>query len=157
MTHDDDMREIEAALDELQDAAQDAVRSGCSTSQSEARTKLLALIRAKLPPADAEHEAKVEAWHRDATAFPDHDEPHEFCHVQRCVIEDGVRLMLARPAATERDTAAGELLRVAKEKIRREADNADKSADTYAGFAVAAGLHRAADIIEAAERAGVTP
>lgn len=50
--------------------------------------------------ANAEHEAAVEAWRKDATSFPDHDE-HDFFHVQRCVIDEALRLMRARPQHKE--------------------------------------------------------
>lgn len=127
MTHDDDMREIEAALTEF---AGNAI--AMDTQWLPERDKLLALIRAKLPAADAEHEAKVEAWERrtrdllassglrvratmireDGTPTGEELDSPPLAYV--LMLSEAVALMRARPAATERDTAAGELLLAAK-------------------------------------------
>lgn len=97
--------------------------------------------RQRRNPADAEHEAKVEAWEAEATRISIH------CGVAMQLVQrmrdDGASLMRARPAATERDTAAGELLRAAK--IAREWV---RCAEDYDDLCSA---------IEAFERAGVKP
>lgn len=131
MTHDDDMREIEAALTEFEDCHCDywmarSYGGGDAGMAKQARTKLLALIRAKLPAADAEHEAKVEAWerrtrdllassglrvratmiHEDGTPTGEELDSPPLAYV--LMLREAVAIMRARPAATERDTAAGD-------------------------------------------------
>ena len=166
MTHDDDMREIEAALDTY-------------LCEGMEKPQLLALIRAKMGNAaqnaatcaqgeaevaqnDAEHEAKVEAWRetitacrldglRTETGFSVYGMPY-------VVIDDALRLMRARPAATERDTAAGELLRAAKDVLHNF--HVDMELEHRRGFygpQDVDAMHAMSDAIEAAERAGVTP
>lgn len=143
MTTDDDMREIEDAVDTMILHQRKESRDGRGIDLGN-RDRLLALIRAKLPAADAEHEAKVEAWEAEATRIS------IFCGVAVQLVQrmrdDGVRLMRARPAATERDTAAGELLRAAKDAFNwlLECDQNDDAQKLYAA-------------IEAFERAGVKP
>lgn len=66
MTTDDDMREIEAALDKIIGYAKQGLWEDGSD-----RT-LLALIRQKLPQTDAEHERAVEAWTAEATRISIH-------------------------------------------------------------------------------------
>lgn len=166
MTTDDDMREIEAALDEFQDASERVYEADQSPfagdvvqQQKDARKALLAMIRQKLPQNDDEHERAVEAWHEEAMG----------CTylgykclrvVSIAAIDDGVRLMRARPAIephtftglpdttyeklVAKEKAAGELLRAAKEAANwlLECDQDDDAQKLYAA-------------IEAAERAGV--
>lgn len=62
MTTDDDMREIEAALDGYENAARTYRNDDEFKRSQKMRGDLLALIRQKLPKTDAEHERAVEAW-----------------------------------------------------------------------------------------------
>lgn len=115
MTTDDDMREIEAALDEFQDASERVYEAGHSLLageairiQKEARATLLALIRQKLPQNDAEHERAVEAWHlrfREHTRHWNSEDGHSNWSG---VGYEALRLMRARPVA---DKAALQRLR----------------------------------------------
>lgn len=119
MTTDDDMREIEAALEQF---ATDVMSLGPYPDHG----KLLALIRQKLPQADdewlqaplterekastelagkvvvpwtddAEHERAVEAWRKRATTG--HLVGNSFYHVVgKDEIDEALRLMRARPA-----------------------------------------------------------
>lgn len=101
MTTDDDMREIEAALDILIEKAE-----GCWPDVWEPmRAKLLALIRQKLPQTDAEHERAVEAWRLEATSYV-----REGLYVLHDKdIDEALRLMRARPVA---DKAAGDYVKL---------------------------------------------
>lgn len=153
MTHDDDMREIEDAVDTMILHQRKESREGRGIDLGN-RDRLLALIRAKLPAADAEHEAKVEAW-LDRAHFVNGN-----YLVSGADIDEALRLMRARPAATvephsftgtdrtyadlvAREKAAGELLRAAKAVIGQLSEKQD-----YDDMRAA---------IEAFERAGVKP
>lgn len=103
MSIDDKMREIEAALESLIDRA--AVGRGVADQ----RIKVRDLIRAAIAPqADAEHEAKVEAWQSQATEIAGH------CGIARDLVlrmrDEALRLMRARPT-TEAGPSALERLR----------------------------------------------
>ena len=208
MTHDDDMREIEAALDtylcegmekpnllaliraKLATAKQtdDEWLQAPLTEREKASAELAAKVAEWLAevadmPADAKHEAKVKAWRdtitacrldglRTETGFSVYGMPY-------VVIEDGVRLMRARPAAitwpsptpavdyayekaVAKEKAAGELLRatvtvtmlrmlkLAKEAMDQRRRYCVDSAPTWDAEDA---LVR--DTIEAFERAGV--
>jgi len=176
MTTDDDMREIEAALYEFQDASERVYEASPDPGfgdpvqlQKDARKALLALIRQKLEAAkqtdaewlqaplterekastelagkvvvpwtdDAEHERAVEAWRaklrRSVLMW---NGPQS----EKAVTNEALRLMRARPFYRDLSQVTAE--------IRREASG--NACEDYA-----AGLHRAADIIEAAERTGI--
>ena len=106
MTTDDDMREIEAALSRF---VTDAIYM--DTQWLTQRDSLLALIRSKLPQADAavqkptnpvtvsssdaEHERAVEAWRSVVLTWTDDGE--RYC-ISRGQLADALRLMRARPA-----------------------------------------------------------
>lgn len=114
MTTDDDMREIEAALDDYGNAevAVSVNIHGAPKRCIEAKQKVLALIRQKLEVAqkpatsaqpaadvarnDAEHEHAVAAWEAEATRISIH------CGVAMQMVQrlrdEGARLMRARPA-----------------------------------------------------------
>lgn len=151
MTTDDDMREIEAALDKIIGYAKQGLWEDGSDRS------LLALIRQKLPQTDDEHERAVEAWHEEAMG----------CTylgykclrvVSIAAIDDGVRLMRARPAIephtftglpdttyeklVAKEKAAGDLLHAAKAAVQSWPSGADE-------------INALRDAIEAAERAGV--
>lgn len=95
MTTDDKMREIEAALESLIDRA--AVGRGVADQ----RIKVRDLIRAAIAPqADAEHEAKVEAWRYQATECRLAREFGELSYeVTGEEIDEALSLMRARPTA----------------------------------------------------------
>lgn len=98
MTTDDKMREIEAALESLIDRA--AVGRGVADQ----RIKVRDLIRAAIAPqADAEHEAKVEAWRYQATECRLAREFGELSYeVTGEEIDEALRLMRARPTTEAR-------------------------------------------------------
>lgn len=106
MTTDDKMREIEAALESLIDRA--AVGRGVADQ----RIKVRDLIRAAIAPqADAEHEAKVEAWRYQATECRLAREFGELSYeVTGEEIDEALSLMRARPT-TEAVPSALERLR----------------------------------------------
>ena len=127
MTNDDDMREIEAALDKFYQAS-----AYMDTQWIPERDKLLALIRAKLDArsvaTDAEHERAVEAWRDSSNEFTVCTGGYECSGEQHArwsaVRYEALRLMRARPATckdglqVQRDKAAAELLRAADELLR---------------------------------------
>lgn len=88
---DDKMREIEAALESLID------RAAVSRGVADQRIKVRALIRAAIAPqADAEHEAKVEAWRNGAVRQKGYKYGVLYTITQDELLE-ALRLMRARP------------------------------------------------------------
>lgn len=165
MTNDDDMREIEAALEDFEDFHRElwsaraiAVADEGDTKRCrEARDRLLALIRAKLDArsvaTDAEHEAKVQAWRLEATDIANH------CGIARELVlrmrDDALRLMRARPAT---DTAAGELLRAAKDVLHNfHVDMEQEHRSGFYGPQDVDAMHAMGEAVEAAERAEISP
>lgn len=158
MTHDDDMREIEAWMDRLRWAATEATNAptlagaNAALDKVEAAKKgLRSLIRAKLPAAAAEHEAKVEA-------AAERDCYREQCDYYKADL-DAIRAMLtAADGVSTQDLvrgyvkAAGKLLRAAKE-LALDAMPIEKSCFAVGNYV----LDDLRTAIEAAERAGVKP
>ena len=101
--------------------------------------------------------AKVEAWAQRATAEVNADGTGTYAVLQDEIYE-ALRLMRARPAATERDTAAGELLRAVKDALDLISDLRSYCADAW-DWKYGEHWNELAKAIrdraEAAERAGV--
>lgn len=198
-----DMGEIEAALTDYADEVEFACFAPLNTPDEckEKRAKLLALIREKLAAAsvqkptnpvtisssDAEHEAKVEAWRKEALEVSADDRdgeiipkpedvgtPHEWFCLRRDEIDEALRLMRARPAATltgklldnmvrtvEADkafeSAAGKLLRVLM-KAAPHFQSYEECDSDYCKTAHDHPIRQEIDeAIEEANRAGIRP